>query len=181
MRDAIPFGVGVLALFVLSTASGCGPNHDGSAERDSGAQVVAEQGAGLPVAPQVPAEPPVVAVLLEEAAEPPAFIEGIGHLGVFHLAWRPLGGHASVPRNLSCALEVLLTRDGVPAPDVALQISGFMPAHGHGLVQFPLVEDLGQGRYRVEGLLLHMRGHWQLRFTLRQQQVMETVTFELEV
>ena len=67
------------------------------------------------------------------------------------------------------------------AQGVTLQVSGYMPAHNHGLIQLPLVEEQGEGRYLVEGLLLHMRGDWQLRFQVLAGRDTESFTFELEL
>ena len=63
--------------------------------------------------------------------------------------------------------------------DVQLQVTGWMPAHSHGLVQMPSVEVVGDGRYLVRGMLLHMRGDWQVRFSIIANRSLETATFEL--
>ena len=51
--------------------------------------------------------------------------------------------------------------DGQPLEHADLSIDGGMPQHGHGLPTEPQVsEDLGGGRYRVEGLKFNMPGWW---------------------
>ena len=42
-----------------------------------------------------------------------------------------------------------------------------MPAHGHGMNYQALVTPQSPGRYRAEGLLLHMPGRWDLLFEVR--------------
>jgi hypothetical protein len=42
------------------------------------------------------------------------------------------------------------------------RVDATMPQHGHGMNYRPTVEPLGEGRYRVNGMLLHMPGRWQL-------------------
>jgi hypothetical protein len=101
-----------------------------------------------------------------------------GHQGQISLSWRPVD-HDEIPRNVECELDVMVLADGAPLAGANLRITGYMPAHRHGLVQLPLVEELGDGAYRVSGLLLHMRGDWELRFTVVAEGKMETVTFEL--
>jgi hypothetical protein len=101
-----------------------------------------------------------------------------GHLGQISLSWLPVD-HDEVPRNVECELDVMVLADGAPVTGANLRITGYMPAHRHGLVQLPLVEEQGDGAYRVSGLLLHMRGDWELRFTVVADGKMETVSFEL--
>ena len=47
---------------------------------------------------------------------------------------------------------------------VWLDVLATMPAHKHGMNTLPRVEDLGEGRFRVRGLLFHMAGEWELEF-----------------
>lgn len=96
------------------------------------------------------------------------------------LAWRPADLDA-VPRNQSFALEVRVLRDGAPHTLEALDLKGWMPAHGHGLVQLPEVTEQAPGHYRVDGLLLHMRGLWELRFGLLEDGAFEILTVEVEL
>lgn len=102
-----------------------------------------------------------------------------GDDGLFDLAWRPVGG--TVPRNEVFKLEVMLLRDGQLLAGPQVRVRGWMPDHGHGLVRTPLVTDLGDGRHRVEGLLLHMRGLWQLFFDVTDGQQTDCVSFELSL
>lgn len=70
-----------------------------------------------------------------------------------------------LPFNEPFALQVEVSRvDGAPLGHRAVRVSGWMPDHGHGLVQHPRAEPLGSGRFRTHGWLLHMRGRWELRF-----------------
>lgn len=95
------------------------------------------------------------------------------------LAWRPLEG--VIPRNQDFALEVRLSgRDG-PLAGAPIHVRGWMPEHGHGLIRQPLVLDRGDGTYLVEGVLLHMRGAWQLTFDVLIGAETRVFTFELEL
>ncbi len=93
--------------------------------------------------------------------------------------WRPAGGE--VPRNREFELEVELSRGGEPLSGERLQVRGWMPDHSHGLVRQPEVTDLGDGRYRVTNLLLHMRGLWQLLFDVGEGAEHDTVVFEIRL
>jgi hypothetical protein len=48
-----------------------------------------------------------------------------------------------------------------------LRIDAVMPQHRHGMNYRPTVAALGDGRFRAEGLLLHMPGLWEFSFDLR--------------
>ena len=94
--------------------------------------------------------------------------------------WRLVAG-GTVPRNQEFELDVLVLHDGAPHAVDRLEVGGWMPDHNHGFVQIPSVRELAPGRYRVEGLLLHMRGTWQVRLVLFEGERNETVVIELEL
>ena len=80
----------------------------------------------------------------------------------WQLALAPRPAPLAVGRPL--ALDIVLcppTDQPLPA---TLAVDAWMPAHRHGMNYRSAVQALGNGRYRAEGLLLHMPGHWQLTF-----------------
>ena len=74
------------------------------------------------------------------------------------------------------------TLDGVPVTKAEISIDGGMPDHDHGLPTDPQVTgNLGDGRYRVEGLRFHMQGQWKLKITIRADNMEDVVTISLEL
>ena len=61
-----------------------------------------------------------------------------------------------------------------PAPE-SVRIDAGMPEHRHGMNYRPTVAATGEGRYRAEGLMLHMAGTWELVFELRTKDSVERV------
>jgi cytochrome c peroxidase len=57
-------------------------------------------------------------------------------------------------------------KPGAPAPE-GLKVDAHMPEHRHGMNYAPAVKTLGPGRWRAEGLMLHMPGRWEFVFELR--------------
>ena len=53
------------------------------------------------------------------------------------------------------------------APPESIKVDAHMPEHRHGMNYAPEVKPLGPGRWRAEGLLLHMPGKWEFVFELR--------------
>lgn len=45
-----------------------------------------------------------------------------------------------------------------------LRVDATMPEHRHGMNYRPTVRATGTGRWRAEGLLFHMPGHWEFAF-----------------
>ncbi len=45
-------------------------------------------------------------------------------------------------------------------------VDAWMPAHQHGMIYEPDIEDLGEGRFAVTNMVYHMPGLWQLKVTL---------------
>ncbi|HAK52878.1 MAG TPA: auxin-binding protein [Gammaproteobacteria bacterium] len=74
------------------------------------------------------------------------------------------------------------TSDGTPVTDAEVVINGGMPAHNHGLPTSPKVtQNLGQGKYRVEGVRFHMSGYWEMRVTVKANGIEDTVVISLEL
>ena len=62
--------------------------------------------------------------------------------------------------------SLLVDACGFP-DDAVLTVDAQMPEHRHGMNYRPSVVRLGPGRWRADGLLLHMAGRWEFRFELR--------------
>ena len=72
--------------------------------------------------------------------------------------------------------------DGQPLEHAKLSIDGGMPQHGHGLPTEPQVtEDLGGGRYRVEGLKFNMPGWWTIKLSVSADAGTDSATFNLSL
>jgi hypothetical protein len=72
------------------------------------------------------------------------------------------------------------TAGGQPVSDAVIKVDGGMPEHNHGLPTAPEVTDnLGEGRYRIEGIKFSMGGWWELRFDIASPAGSDTVTFNL--
>ena len=68
-----------------------------------------------------------------------------------------------------------------PTPE-SVRVDAWMPEHKHGMNYRPTVAATGDGRYRAEGLMLHMAGKWELVFEVRAKDKVERVaqTIRLE-
>ena len=78
----------------------------------------------------------------------------------FVLAYR---AHPQVGSFFS--IDVAACAKGGPPPK-SLKVDAHMPAHRHGMNYAPKVTPLGPGRWRAEGLMLHMPGKWEFVFVL---------------
>ena len=77
-------------------------------------------------------------------------------------------------------IEVRVTSStGAPVEDAQVSARCNMPEHGHGMNVIPRGRELGQGLYRVEGMLLHMRGRWVLGIDVILDGLGETADFEI--
>jgi len=97
-------------------------------------------------------------------------IEGRQHV----LAWR---APAPLPLAEFFAVEfAACARDGnrVEPP----RVDATMPEHGHGMNYRPTVTAMGKGRFRADGLLLHMPGRWQLSFAVGGEVLRTAVTVD---
>ena len=74
-------------------------------------------------------------------------------------AWRTADGS---PLATARPLELLVTV--CPAGARLVRVDATMPEHRHGMNYRPTLAEAGDGRWRVQGMLLHMAGRWELRF-----------------
>ena len=81
--------------------------------------------------------------------------------GPVQAAWQAEAGAIAVGRPF--VLIVLLC----PADAQLLRVDASMPEHRHGMNYRSSLKPLGDGRWRVEGLLWHMSGRWELRLDVR--------------
>jgi len=62
-----------------------------------------------------------------------------------------------------------------------LSVEAGMRNHNHGMNVNPEIIDLGQGNYKIKGLLMHMSGEWFLEFRLRRGAISDKAEINLEV
>jgi hypothetical protein len=80
----------------------------------------------------------------------------------------------------SMTLEVEPSSGELPeALDVA--VSGWMPAHGHGMPTTPVVTSLGGGRFEVTNLRISMPGDWELRVDVSAGDASERAVFDVTI
>lgn len=108
--------------------------------------------------PWLLAVPAVVAAACPPAAADGTLVSGSG----VQAAWR-VADAAGIGVSEHFALFVRLC----PATAELLAVDATMPAHRHGMNYRPALKPLGDGRWRVEGLLFHMPGQWELRLDVR--------------
>jgi hypothetical protein len=93
--------------------------------------------------------------------------------GGVQAAWKVEGAPIAVGRHF--AIDVMVC----PADAVLARVDATMPAHRHGMNYRPSVTPQGAGRWRVEGLMFHMPGTWELRLDVqapgRSEQLRDTV------
>lgn len=77
---------------------------------------------------------------------------------------RLLSEPSPVPLNEPFELVVeVRDKSGEAAQDISLEVTGWMPGHGHGMLRTTEILPIGKGLYRVRGMLFHMGGQWEIR------------------
>lgn len=91
---------------------------------------------------------------------------------------------ARIPMAKHFALEVQLC-GGLDGRDTStahlLKVDASMPEHKHGMNYRPIIMPLGSGRFRVEGLMFHMAGHWRLVFDVQSKNGKTRLTHDLQI
>ena len=86
---------------------------------------------------------------------------------------------ATVPSNELFAFGVtLVAADGIDPTELEILVDAGMPQHAHGMTVRPKAQrDRGNGRYKVDGMLFHMPGSWELYVDVIDGPYTERVTF----
>ncbi len=104
---------------------------------------------------------------------------GLSQQGLYQVTLEPEGGRIK-PGEAHSWLLTVKTAAGKPVEYAAIDISGGMPQHRHGLPSSPQASDyLGKGRYRIEGLKFTMDGWWQLHIGISAAAGTDSVVFNL--
>lgn len=90
------------------------------------------------------------------------------------------------PLPLNELFEITVNVDASAAADnssnpVWLRANAEMPEHKHGMNTRVIVEQLGDGRFVLRGLLFHMRGNWLITFDVAKGRVHEQATASVQL
>ena len=80
----------------------------------------------------------------------------------YEIVFTSLPAPIETGRHFSLDLAIC-PRGSALLPD-AVRVDAVMPEHRHGMNYRPEIQSLGGGRWRVEGLMFHMAGRWEMVF-----------------
>lgn len=107
--------------------------------------------------------------------------EGLTNGGSYYVYWDSIP--SVIPFNEPFSLSVMV-HDGEDRStmytDRVLLVDATMPAHAHGMETVPEVTQDESGVYRVDGMLFHMAGEWELEFEVLFEGTSESATFTLD-
>lgn len=98
--------------------------------------------------------------------------------GTYAVAIEPEAGTFTQNEMHSWVLTVK-TPAGEAVTGAKVAIDGGMPQHGHGLPTAPQAAEVGEGRYKIEGVRFNMSGWWELKFAITAAQGEDDVVFNL--
>jgi hypothetical protein len=101
--------------------------------------------------------------------------------GTYVVSLRPLV--SVVPINQIHAWEIAITTaDGKPVDGAHISFDGGMPQHRHGFPTRPRVtEEMGNGRYRLDGVKFSMTGWWEMKLQIQAGQRSDKIIFNTVV
>jgi hypothetical protein len=98
---------------------------------------------------------------------------------------RILPAPEEMPLNEEFDLSLWLFRDEACREplgrDLELAVDARMPAHGHGMTREVVPVPQPDGSWRVDGMLLHMIGHWELYLDVTRGARTERAQFDVEL
>jgi hypothetical protein len=88
-----------------------------------------------------------------------------------------------IPLNEPFSMEarVFASRDrDTPLKDVTMTFDAAMPEHSHGMNRIPRIRS-EEGLFKIDNILLHMSGAWQMYFDIKRSNVSERAAVSLEL
>lgn len=79
------------------------------------------------------------------------------------------------------ALDVQLCDKGGISAARLLKADATMPEHRHGMNYRPAITPLGGGRFRIEGMMFHMAGRWELAFEVQSGKELVRLTHDVQI
>lgn len=95
--------------------------------------------------------------------------------GLFHIKLSSKGELLKFGRN-----ELVLSiadAKGMNVEGAKVEITPWMPEHGHGALWPPTITEQGKGLYRAV-IALTMAGHWQIKVAVRKGDIEDSTVFE---
>jgi hypothetical protein len=89
-----------------------------------------------------------------------------------------------IPLNQLFELEIRVASvhaSTLPLSDLTVAVDAEMPEHRHGMNLRPVVTLVTPGRFRVQGMLFHMPGGWDIHVDVTTAVALERATFHVFV
>lgn len=104
--------------------------------------------------------------------------KGISSNGTFSLTLR--FDTDPVPLNQPFGFEIRIERkDSGDLQPISISVDARMPQHRHGMVHQPVISRVSDQVYRVDNMLFHMPGRWELYVDVTQDYVTERLSLEI--
>ena len=89
-----------------------------------------------------------------------------------------------IPLNQPFTLDVSITpksSGGATGRDLSLGVDAVMPDHQHGMNTQPRIRHRSGHRFRIDGMLFHMAGRWELYFDITEGAVTERAQIDIHL
>jgi len=104
--------------------------------------------------------------------------EWISERGIYTVSFQSSLDPIKINKMHTWVLQVSTSGDSVLGAEFV--IVGGMPKHDHGLATVPRVaEELGEGKYRLDGMRFHMNGYWEIVIEIEADGKTDTVIVTL--
>mgnify|MGYP004228368383 CR=1 FL=1 len=111
--------------------------------------------------------------------EPSPRREASTQSGAYQVQYQPIPD--PIPLNQHFALEVSIAGHEGGNSGLRIEVDADMPAHGHGINTTPTIQDNEDGTFRVEGILFHMKGDWELYVDVLNGPVRDRAAFPIRL
>ncbi len=100
---------------------------------------------------------------------------------MYRLTLKPVGGAIPVNEYFDLDIEVLTSFGQELAFPIELEVDAGMPQHNHGMNVKPQIKALGNGHFRVEGMLWHMLGLWKVTVMVKRGVMHQRATVDIVI
>lgn len=100
--------------------------------------------------------------------------------GNYHIIVEAITKPLKVGKNI-LKLTVVNRENMKPAKKLFIEVIPWMPKHEHGVTDIPIVKEISEGEYLIDGLSFSMPGNWEVYLKIKGNGKDDSAVFDVRI